>query len=256
MNIFQESTGHGKKIVLLHGWGGCNHKHMQPIVEQLANRYQVINFDLPGQGQSDWHPGIQNMQDIADQLLPFLPKEAIYIGASFGGQVAMALAAKYPERVSRLIGIATTPRFIADTDWPGIPQPGFQEFFIPGIKQKGWQAFMHAWFDYEFSTIASRPTAYQDLINMLDEDLPKINLDILFKGVYITDSTDLRKEFQLIQCPIDLLLGEKDDTIPTAAFEKIKALTPKVNIHIIPGAQHLSYWTHPKEFNKVLNHII
>lgn len=34
MNIYKEITGHGKDIVILHGWGGCNHKHMQPTERQ------------------------------------------------------------------------------------------------------------------------------------------------------------------------------------------------------------------------------
>lgn len=241
MNIFKEVSGQGKDIVILHGWGGCNHKHMQPIVDQLSSRYRVTNFDLPGQGQSDWHSDIQNIHDIADQLVPYLPKQAIYVGWSFGGLVAMSIAARHSEHVNQLIGITTTPKFIATDNWPGVPQPGFKSSFASEIKSKGFKLFMQTWYGAEFVAFNPKPAAYHELINMLDKDAPNVNLDILSKGVDICDSTDLRKEFKTIRCSIDLILSEQDDTIPTLSFKKIKALNRNVNIHVIPNAHHLPF---------------
>lgn len=256
MNIFKKTVGSGKDVLILHGWGGIDHKYMQPIVEQLASRYRVTSIDLPGQGQSSWHPDIQNMDDIADQLLSSLPKQAIYIGWSFGGAVAMSIAARYPERINQLIGIGTTPKFVASDYWPGVPRPGFQASFIPAIEENGWSTFIRGWVDFEFADFESKPTKYHDLISMLDKDVPKVNTDILFKGVYIIDATDLRKPFQSIACPIDLIMGEQDDAIPIECHEVIKQLNPKVSIRTIPKAKHMPFWTHPHEFSETLNHIL
>ncbi len=256
MNIYKEISGQGKDVVILHGWGGCNHKHMQPIVDQLVSRYRVTNFDLPGLGQSDWHHDIQSINDMADQLLSHLPKQAIYIGWSFGGLIAMSIAARYPERISRFIGITTTPKFVANDNWPGVPQPGFKSIFVPGIMQQGFKPFMKTWFDYEFAAFNPKPAAYHDLINILNQDFSKVNLEILFKGVDICDLTDLKNEFKSIQCPVDLILSERDDSVPVAAIEKIKQLNQSVNIQVIPEAGHIPFWTHSKEFNKILNHIL
>jgi len=81
-------------------------------------------------------------------------------------------------------------------------------------------------------------------------------MEISFKGIDICDNTDIRREFSTIQCPIDLIIGNQDECVPASCFGKIKALNSKVNIHEIPNAQHLSFWTHPKEFNKILNNIL
>ncbi|NNM58834.1 MAG: alpha/beta fold hydrolase [Legionellales bacterium] len=82
MSIFKIETGQGENIVLVHGWG-CDLRQMQPLVEQLSNRYCVTNIDLPGRGQSSWEPQIHTIHDIADYLLPSLPQEkAVYIGWS------------------------------------------------------------------------------------------------------------------------------------------------------------------------------
>ncbi len=256
INIFKEITGQGKELVILHGWGGCNHKHMQPIVDQLAGRYKIMNFDLPGQGHSDWHPDILDMNAIVNQLLVSLPEQAIYLGWSFGGQLAMSIAANYPERVNRLIGIGTTPRFITNDHWPGIPEPGFKSSFTSGIKQKGWQSFMTEWFSAEFADFEPKPAAYHKLVSWLTEDYPRVNLEILFKGIDISDATDLRKSFQTIRCPIDLIFGERDDSILNESHKKIKALNSNVNVHTISKARHMPFWTHSQEFNQILNHIL
>ena len=75
MSIFKEVTGQGDDVVLLHGWG-CDHRHMQPIVELLSKHYRVHNFDLPGRRDSDWDTNIKSIHDFADVLLPELPEKS------------------------------------------------------------------------------------------------------------------------------------------------------------------------------------
>lgn len=253
MNINKVVTGQGEDVVISHGWG-CDHRYMQPIVDQLANRYRVTNIDLPGRGQSAWLSSTQSMEDLAEQLLPILPKQAIYIGWSFGGVIATAIAAKYHDRVKHFIGIATTPKFVASDNWPGIPAPGFKPAFEE-VRQKGLNEILQAWFDGEFADFNPKPAAYHELTKLLSEIRP-FDMNAFFRGIEIVDATDLRKEFASIQCPIDLIFGEKDGAIPIASTNYIKNLNSNVKIHIIPNAQHASFWTHPQEFNKILNNII
>lgn len=251
MTIFKEVSGQGEDVVILHGWG-CDHRHMQPIVDQLKDRYRVTNFDLPGRGKSDWNENIQNIHGIADQLLPHLPKQAIYIGWSFGGLITTSIAARYPEKVVRFVGVTTVPKFIADDQWPGFPLPGFKAA-IPEVKRKGVKDFFSSVFDHEFSTINPKPENYHKLMALLDN---AVNLDILFKGIDICDATDLRTEFKSLKCPIDLIFSEKDESLPIVLAEEVKHLNSNVTIHTIPEANHMVFWTHPKEFNKTLNGIL
>ena len=250
--IYKTSIGKGEKVAILHGWS-CDHRHMQPLVDLLSDRYHVTNIDLPGRGQSDWKPGIKTIHDIADLLLPHLPKKAIYIAWSFGGLVSISIAARYPERVKRFIGIATTPKFVEEDHWAGISKPGFKLAFLK-IKQIGLKAFFKEYYDHEFADFDPKPASYEELIRLLDNS--KINIDILLKGIDICDSTDLRKEFQSICCPIDLILSEQDESIPMKAFENIEQLNPNVRIHPFPKAHHMPFWTHPKQFNYLLNHVL
>lgn len=251
--IYCEERGKGEDVVIFHGWA-CDHRYMQPIVEFLSNRYRIHNFDLPGRGESDWDPRIRTIHDLSDTLLPYLPRSAIYIGWSFGGLVCTSTAARYPELVKRYIGIASSPKFIAGIDWPGVPLPGYKNGFSK-VKEVGLEAFLRPHLEAEFGAIDPKPLMFHELMRLLAKN-PKSDLDVLLKGLDIVDSADLRKEFQGLNCPIDLILGEKDENVPTATVQRIRALNPHAKIHLIPKAHHMPFWTDPIEFNKILEGIV
>jgi pimeloyl-[acyl-carrier protein] methyl ester esterase len=254
MAIYQAISGQGENLVTVHGWAGCDHRHMQPIVDQLSPHYRVTNIDLPGCGKSPWAANITNIHDMADLLIPHLPEQAIYIAWSFGGLITTSIAARYPDRVKHFIGIGTMPKFIEDDGWPGVAKPGFKANFSQ-IKELGYQAFFQGFYETEFADFDPQPKAYLKLKKLL-ESVPEQDLDILLAGVNIADVTDLREEFKSLSCPIDLILGGRDAAIPNDSPELIKQLNPRVNIHTIANAQHMPFWTHQKEFQAILKKIL
>lgn len=255
MSIFKQTVGQGQDLVILHGWG-CNHWHMSPLVERLANHYRVTAIDLPGRGQSSWDDSIDTIHDIADTLLPHLPKNAIYIGWSFGGLVSMSIASRHPSRVARFIGIGTAPKFVAEDNWPGVPQPGFIESFAD-IEKDGFITFFTGIYANEFMECSEKPAEYHTLISSFQHssDIDK-NVDVLLKGIRICDKTDLRSEFKTIQCPIDLIFGTKDDVVPNDLHQRISMLNQKTELHTIDGAHHMPFWTHRDAFNKILDELL
>lgn len=257
MKIFKQELGDNKneKIVIFHGWG-CDHQHMQPIAELLSQQYYVINYDLPGRGKSDWNHQFRSIDDIADHLLPELPEKAIYIGWSIGGPIIMSIAARYPEKVTRFIGIGTSPNFIEDKNWPGFPKPGFLLPFKEGLEAMGYTAFMRGYLDNEFRHFAEpKPPELQALYDIADNS-PETNLEVLYNGIKIVDHTDMRDSYKALTCPIDLIWGGDDDCVPNEAHQAILALNSNANAHTIPGAHHMMFWTHKEEFNNILKQIL
>lgn len=105
INISYEIFGLGKTIVLLHGF--LENKEMwQPILPYLKD-YQVITIDLLGHGTSGILSYCHTMENQADMVAFVLEKlniyQAIFVGHSMGGYVALALLEKKPELFKALV---------------------------------------------------------------------------------------------------------------------------------------------------------
>ena len=93
---------------LIHGGPGADHSIFKPIGPMLTERLQVVYFDHRGSGRSargdpSKYTLDENVEDM-ETLRRYLGLGPIVsIGASYGGMVAMAHAARYPDAVSHLV---------------------------------------------------------------------------------------------------------------------------------------------------------
>src|SRR5262245_18686116 len=97
---------------LVHGGPGIDHTGDKARYAPLAQKMQLVYFDHRGQGRSargDPAKYIldENVEDM-EALRRHLGLERIVsVGTSYGGIVAMAHAARYPDSVSHLVLVAT-----------------------------------------------------------------------------------------------------------------------------------------------------
>ena len=117
MLLAYDDHGPGPVVVLLHGFP-LNRKIWSLQEGRVGSMYRMIAPDLRGHGETAAPPGIYSMEAMAEDVIELL--EALQIsepivlgGLSMGGYVALALIAKYPERVRGLMLIDT--RASADT---------------------------------------------------------------------------------------------------------------------------------------------
>lgn len=254
MKIFSKTTGQGEDIVIIHGL--CStHVEVQPLVDALAKSYRVTVTDSPGIGSSPWSASTSSVHDIADQLLSVLPAKAIYIGSSFGGQIILSIAARHPERVKQIICSASTPQFPGSKDWVGLSNT-LEAMLYEEFKTRGIEAVVWDIYENEFSKINPKTPIY-DRLKQSFPNRGAVPFETVCKTMAICDATNLREELKAITCPVDFIMGTDDGAVPVGAYKAIQALNPKyVRIHIIPGAQHLPYLTHPTEFNAALCEIL
>lgn len=110
--LYYLEGGTGYPVLLLHGWG-CSSETMQPIFRHLAANFHVYNFDLPGFGMSDEPPAAWDTNDYAALLADFIkqncPHPPVLIGHSFGGRLALRLAAQGIPQKLILTGCAGLP---------------------------------------------------------------------------------------------------------------------------------------------------
>lgn len=104
-----------RTIVFLHGFGG-QALQWQYQLRSFSIDNRVIALDLRGHGRSDSPPGSYDMKQILGDLKAALDKlgvtdKFILVGHSFGGAIAVEFAFTNPEKVERLILIATAGEF-------------------------------------------------------------------------------------------------------------------------------------------------
>ena len=101
------NRSHTKPLVLLHGGSG-SWTHWVRNIDALSEDHAVWAMDLPGMGDSALPPEAKDADDIApwvaQGMVQLLGGQAIPVmGFSFGGLTAGFVAARHPERVSRLL---------------------------------------------------------------------------------------------------------------------------------------------------------
>lgn len=107
------TSGEGPEVViLLHGFGAWSEVVWAKAIPALAGRYRVIAPDLIGFGLSSkpavaFFDGRDPLEPEVRFLAAFMDaigvERATLVGNSFGGGVALRMAATMPERVTRLV---------------------------------------------------------------------------------------------------------------------------------------------------------
>ncbi|HLJ94901.1 MAG TPA: alpha/beta hydrolase [Gemmataceae bacterium] len=117
----------GPSILFVHGLGADGNE-WYPIRNQLAGRFRVIDWDLPGLGKStmpsnsDW-----SLERLARDLRAVLSvcegRPAILVGHSLGGMILLTFCRLFPETLGRqvrglVLAHATYTNPMKTTTWP------------------------------------------------------------------------------------------------------------------------------------------
>lgn len=253
MKPYVETIGNGPDMVLLHGWGLHGGIFAQ-ITPWLATKYRLHMIDLPGFGRSPVPNEDYTMAMLVNSVLDVAPKQAIWLGWSLGGMLAMQLAITQPERVSALISVAASPRFIQGTDWPHAMKPEVLTQFASVLLE-----------DYRGTLI--RFLAIQTLGSETQrEDIEFLKSQVfqhgepapraLRGGLEILRTIDLRPELAQITCPWLRLYGRLDGLVPVKSAEDVQRLAPESKQHIFAKASHAPFISHPDAFLDVVERFL
>ncbi|MFW5416995.1 alpha/beta fold hydrolase [Nocardiopsis sp. CNT-189] len=111
VRVLRSPAESGPAVLLLHG-GGCDNASISwyRVFEPLGTAFRLIAPDLPGSGSTSGIAplgGPAPMADFTARLMTVLGEErAVVAGVSMGGDVALNLALRHPDRVRALIPIA------------------------------------------------------------------------------------------------------------------------------------------------------
>jgi pimeloyl-ACP methyl ester carboxylesterase len=236
--LLRTRGGGGPGVVLLHGWGG-NSSTWSATLDALAPTYRAVAVDLPGFGESDAPVGDWTVGDYADFTLHVMDAldigRAALVGRSFGGRVAIKLAANHPDRVDRLVLVNSA----------GIPQTDRAGYRPKVLVAKVAKFLLSSRFTRRLSD-AARERAYRGRVRESEESRVTIGT---FKLVV---AEDLSPDLAQVQAPALVVAGDRDDVVPVRYAERMADLLPHATLHVVEGAGHQAHLDRPAQFHSLL----
>lgn len=94
-------------LVFFPGAGG-RVENLRPIAERLARRRETRICEYPGLGGAAPDPALRTFADLEQHLLASLPERFDLVSMSMGGVLALRIALAHPERLRKLVLLATS----------------------------------------------------------------------------------------------------------------------------------------------------
>lgn len=227
-------------MVLLHGWGSGS-QSWQPLIPVLQNIANLIALDLPGFGESESIPEF-TLDAVAQLIAAQLPEKCVLIGWSLGGMLAVQVAARYPQKISRLITLAANAKFVASHDYEtAMPLAVNRQF------NNSFAADPHSTLKLFSGLLAQGDINERALLKQIRAlaDPERINPNWL-QALELLSQLDNREAFAQLAQPRLHLLAEKDALVPVAAAQALMQLNPQQSIQIIAGSAHALHWSQPE----------
>jgi pimeloyl-[acyl-carrier protein] methyl ester esterase len=237
-------------IALVHGWG-MNARVFDTLADLLNTDYEVRALNLPGHGGRVALPH-NTLQSWADDLAQQLPENVTLLGWSLGGQVAMRMALDHPGKISRLILLASTPRFVLVEDWErGMPLADLQDFGAALMADP--QATLLRFLSLQTRGAAGQKSVLQNLRQSF-LSAPQASAEALSSGLSMLHHTDLRAELPQLSQPTLVLHGMLDTLTPPAAGAWLAETLPHAAHIEFARAAHAPHLSHSAEVVAAIGH--
>ena len=251
VHIAYSTLGSGDAdIVVVNGWimpmrAMFKHPKTRSAIEALAGMGRVIQFDKRGTGLSDRVKELPSHEQRMDDLRVVLDacgsEEAVLVGFSEGGALAMLYAAMYPERVRGLVLCGAFARMTRARDYPSGYAPEEMEKlkgYIRGAWGKG--ASLRA-----IAPSQQNDPDFVDWVMFAEQEgsSPGGALDLLEMNIRI----DLRALLSTIRVPTVVLQASEDKMIDPESGRYLAEQIPHARYIEAPGDDHIFFFRNQPE---------
>lgn len=253
---YQEYGEDRTAVLLLHGFGASTFSWRE-VTAPLAERYRVIAFDRPGFGiserplpgtWSDTNPyGLEGQARLTIALMDALGiDEAVLVGHSAGGAVALKVAMFAPDRVAGLVLVSAAVYEDGPPSWarsvahlPVLERLG--PLAMRSIALFGDRAVASAWHD------PSRVTP--EVLNGYRAPLRCTHWDVaLWELVRAYRPSDLPSSLGVVRRPALVVYGTHDTWVAPALSQRLAEELPKAAAVAIEDCGHLPQEEQPGAF--------
>lgn len=211
----------GRRVILIHGIG--RHSIIwNALLKDPPDTVEMLAVDRPGYGPAplDWpQPSVPDQATLISSLLE---PGAVLVGYSYGGLIALQMAADHPEQVAGvlLVSSAFDPEIFTRNSFGS---PVWTWGPIPWIIGKKWRQ------------------ANAELYNLHGE------------------SRRIEQVLARVQCPVFLLHGNQDRAVPRSGVSHYRRFLREgipVEVRIVPTAPHWIPFSQPWEVRRSLDRLL
>jgi len=247
-------AGEGRPVILLPGWPLSDEMYEYQYQDLINKNFRVIGITLRGFGKSDQPYGANDYDthaaDIQKVLKKLKVKDAILVGFSMGGAIAVRYFAKYKgDKVSKLVlAGAAVPMWTQRDDFPyNLPKKAVDDLI----------ALTHT----------DRPELLSNFAKIFSATQTSLNKGISswLNGICLSASsyatvqclialrdTDLRNDLKKITIPTLILHGKKDKICSFDLAELMKAGIANSHLVAFENSGHSLFLEETRKFNDEL----
>jgi pimeloyl-ACP methyl ester carboxylesterase len=257
LRVHYQRAGSGRPLLLIHGLVGSA-RNWRLNIEDLSRNATVYAIDLLNMGNSARVPGLDaSLESTADYLARWMDAvglvEADVAGHSHGGSIAMMLAARYPQRVGKLILFAPANPFC---------DLGHQLIAFYNTRPGQWLARLVPMLP-RFIKATALGRMYGDPSRATLESLEGYTHGLATPGsvdhvLHIVrswhiDMARLRAALpQLADKPALLVWGDRDRAVGLSSAPQLRQILTQAELIVIPGVGHIAFEEMPEVCNRTI----
>ena len=255
----------GRPVLLLPTWQIVHMRHWKMQIPYLVRHgFRVLAYDSPGNGLAERTEDQRAFEydRVIDQGIDLLDRFGIaradVLGMSRGCNYAFNLAARYPERVSRmvLIGSGVDPtnvlndeerRAARDRFWTRLDEYEGAQKSNAHFYLEHWRE----WLEYFFGQVFSEPHSTKGLDDAMSYGLATTP-EILVRTINnpeIASGVPTADQIASVRCPILLIHGTDDHIVLVERSRNLRAARPEIELVELEGSGHFPHGRDPVRTN-------
>lgn len=259
LRVVEAGDPRSPALVLVHGFL-VSHTEFDDVIDDLAARFHVIAPDLAGFGESAkpsaarWTYGVDAFaESVADVIAAFDVGRASVLGHGMGGAVALTLAARHAEIVSRLVLVDPLVYPVPRTRRLKLPlTPVLGPFFF---KQLWGRGGFRAWFREDvFSPDFPLP------VERIDRWYDTFNAPSARESAYAVlraalDVSPVVARLGRVGCPTLVVWGREDRMFPVTSATRLAREIRDARLHVFETG-HAPHQEQPELFVRVVTEFL
>ena len=238
-------SGEGPPLVMSATW--LTHLEHQwhslawrPWLEAFSRKHKLLRYDSRGCGLSDrdardlsFETWVRDFACVVDAA--GFDRFAL-LGTCQGGPIAMAYAARLPERVSHLILYGTYAH--GRLRWTDLPDEVKKGRVLIDLTQLGWGRENHAFLQVWASAFQPGGTL-EHLRSWCDQQCAATTAAIAARLLEIGWNVDVRDAAREIKCPVLIVHAERDAVVPIEQGRVIASMVPNGRFVQVDSENHM-----------------